>query len=114
MLFRSGDTLFSGKSALQLENIDVLQPVLNVALVPSSASDTEKLQMLLERYAVEDPTLRSFTDQETDQLIVSGLGELHLEVSVRVPKACCPSGLSEILASQRKLPSCMLPSQMSR
>lgn len=77
---RTGDTLFSGKSALQLENIDVLQPVLNVALVPGSASDTEKLQMLLERYAVEDPTLRSFTDQETDQLIVSGLGELHLEV----------------------------------
>ncbi|NCD26186.1 MAG: elongation factor G [Deltaproteobacteria bacterium] len=76
----TGDTLFSGKSALRLENIDVLQPVLNVALVPGSASDTEKLQALLERYSMEDPTLRVFTDEDTDQLIVAGLGELHLEV----------------------------------
>jgi elongation factor G len=76
----TGDTLFTGKSSLRLENIDVLQPVLNVALVPGSASDTEKLQALLERYCIEDPTLRSFTDEDTDQLIVSGLGELHLEV----------------------------------
>lgn len=76
----TGDTLFTGKSDLRLENIDVLQPVLNVALVPGSASDTEKLQALLERYCIEDPTLRSFTDEDTDQLIVAGLGELHLEV----------------------------------
>jgi elongation factor G len=76
----TGDTLFTGKSPLRLENIDVLQPVLNVALVPGSASDTDKLQALLERYCVEDPTLRSFTDEDTDQLIVAGLGELHLEV----------------------------------
>lgn len=76
----TGDTLFTGKSELRLENIDVLQPVLNVALVPGSASDTEKLQALLERYCIEDPTLRSFTDEDTDQLIVAGLGELHLEV----------------------------------
>ena len=76
----TGDTLFTGKSGLRLENIGVLQPVLNVALVPGSASDTEKLQTLLERYCTEDPTLRTFTDQDTDQLIVAGLGELHLEV----------------------------------
>jgi len=76
----TGDTIFSGKSLLRLENIDVLQPVLNVALVPGSASDTDKLQALLERYCIEDPTLRSFTDEDTDQLIVSGLGELHLEI----------------------------------
>jgi elongation factor G len=76
----TGDTLFTGKSDLRLENIDVLQPVLNVALVPGSASDTEKLQALLEKYCIEDPTLRSFTDEDTDQLIVAGLGELHLEV----------------------------------
>ncbi len=76
----TGDTLFTGKSGLRLENIDVLQPVLNVALIPGSASETEKLQVLLERYCVEDPTLRSFTDTDTDQLIVAGLGELHLEV----------------------------------
>lgn len=77
---QTGDTLFTGKSDLLLENIDVLQPVLSVALVPGSASDTEKLEAFLERYTVEDPTLRSFTDEDTDQLIVSGLGELHLEV----------------------------------
>jgi elongation factor G len=76
----TGDTLFSGKSALRLENIDILQPVLNVALVPGSASDTDKLQALLQRYCIEDPTLQSFTDEDTDQLIVAGLGELHLEV----------------------------------
>ena len=76
----TGDTLFSGKASLRLENIDIIQPVLNVALVPGSASDTEKLQALLERYCIEDPTLRSFTDEDTDQLIVAGLGELHLEV----------------------------------
>lgn len=76
----TGDTLFSGKFTLRLENIDILQPVLNVALVLGSASETEKLQSLLEIYCVEDPTLRSFTDTDTDQLIVAGLGELHLEV----------------------------------
>lgn len=76
----TGDTLFSGKAALRLENIDILQPVLNVALVLGSASDTEKLQVLLERYCLEDPTLGVFVDEDTDQLIVSGLGELHLEV----------------------------------
>jgi len=76
----TGDTLFSGKAALRLENIDIIQPVLNVALVPGSASDTDKLQALLQRYCIEDPTLQSFTDEDTDQLIVAGLGELHLEV----------------------------------
>jgi elongation factor G len=76
----TGDTLFSGKAALRLENIDIIQPVLNVALVPASASDTDKLQALLQRYCIEDPTLQSFTDEDTDQLIVAGLGELHLEV----------------------------------
>jgi len=76
----TGDTLFSGKSELRLENIDIIQPVLNVALVPGSASDTDKLQALLQRYCIEDPTLQSFTDEDTDQLIVAGLGELHLEV----------------------------------
>jgi elongation factor G len=76
----TGDTLFSGKSSLRLENIDILQPVLNVALVPGSGSDTDKLQALLQRYCIEDPTLQSFTDEDTDQLIVAGLGELHLEV----------------------------------
>lgn len=78
----TGDTLFAGKSSLRLENIDVLQPVLNVALVPGSASDTEKLDLFLERYCVEDPTLRVFRDTDTDQLIVAGLGELHLEVTL--------------------------------
>jgi elongation factor G len=76
----TGDTLFSGKATLRLENIDIIQPVLNVALVPGSASDTDKLQALLQRYCIEDPTLQSFTDEDTDQLIVAGLGELHLEV----------------------------------
>jgi elongation factor G len=76
----TGDTLFTGKSGLRLENIDIIQPVLNVALVPGSASDTDKLQALLQRYCIEDPTLQSFTDEDTDQLIVAGLGELHLEV----------------------------------
>ncbi len=76
----TGDTLFSGKASLRLENIDIIQPVLNVALVPGSASDTDKLQALLQRYCIEDPTLQSFTDEDTDQLIVAGLGELHLEV----------------------------------
>lgn len=76
----TADTLFHGKADMLLERIDVLQPVLNIALVPGSASDTEKLELLLERYVVEDPTLRFFTDADTEQLIVSGLGELHLEV----------------------------------
>lgn len=76
----TADTLFHGKTDLLLEHIDILQPVLNIALVPGSASDTEKLELLLERYVIEDPTLRFFTDADTEQLIVSGLGELHLEV----------------------------------
>lgn len=76
----TADTLFHGKSDLRLENIDILLPMLNIALVPGSASDTEKLEFLLKRYVIEDPTLRFFTDADTEQLIVAGLGELHLEV----------------------------------
>jgi elongation factor G len=78
----TGDTLLGSKGSLRLENIDVLPPVISRAIIPASASDTERLQQVLERLAVEDPTLRVAVDPDTEQLVLSGLGELHLEVAL--------------------------------
>ncbi len=78
----TGDTLLGERGNLRLERIDLHEPVITQAIVPSSASDTDRLRQLLERFAMEDPTLRVATDPDTEQLVLSGLGELHLEVAL--------------------------------
>ncbi|WP_459932316.1 elongation factor G [Fundidesulfovibrio butyratiphilus] len=77
---RTGDTLADKAHPILLESIASYKPVLSLALEPRNAEELEKLKDALERILLEDPTLQSVSDDETGQLVVSGMGELHLEV----------------------------------
>lgn len=77
---RTGDTLARRDNPLILEQIASYQPVISLALEPKSQADAKKLNEVLDFFQVQDPTLHVNHDQETDQLILSGMGELHLEV----------------------------------
>jgi elongation factor G len=76
----TGDTLCSENAPIILESIQFPEPVISVAVEPKTKADQENLQNALARLAVEDPTFRTHTDNETGQLIISGMGELHLEI----------------------------------
>ncbi len=79
----TGDTLVGdGDEPIILESIDIPEPVISVAIEPKTKADQEKLAMALSRLAEEDPTFRVHTDQESGQTIISGMGELHLEIIV--------------------------------
>ncbi len=78
----TGDTLSDGKSPILLEQIHFPEPVISVAIEPKTKADEEKLTEGLGRLAAEDPTFRRYTDAETGQTIISGMGELHLEIIV--------------------------------
>jgi elongation factor G len=79
----TGDTLSGRKAgALRLESLDVPEPVIGVAIEPLSQADHERLAQALERLTAEDPTFRSRIDEESGQTIISGMGELHLEIIV--------------------------------
>ena len=78
----TGDTLCSRQAPVVLENIEVYEPVISVAVEPKTHSDQEKLEQVLNKFTTEDPTLRVKQDEETGQMILSGMGELHLEVIV--------------------------------
>ncbi len=78
----TGDTLCLKKNAVLLENLEVPEPVIGVAIEPLSQSDQERLILALERLAAEDPTFRVKIDEESGQTIISGMGELHLEIIV--------------------------------
>ncbi len=79
----TGDTLVGEKDEpIILESIDVPEPVIDVAIEPKSKADQEKLAMALQRLSEEDPTFRVHTDPESGQTIISGMGELHLEIIV--------------------------------
>jgi len=78
----TGDTLCDNKSPLLLESIDAPEPVISIAIEPKTLADQEKLTQALERLAVEDPTFVVRIDDETGQTLISGMGELHLEVIV--------------------------------
>jgi elongation factor G len=79
---RTGDTLCAEGKNLLLENIEFPEPVIFVAIEPKTKSDQEKLSNSLEKLSDEDPTFSYKTDPETNQTIISGMGELHLEVIV--------------------------------
>ena len=79
---RTGDTICSEDSSIILENIDFPEPVIFVAIEPKTKGDQEKLSVALEKLADEDPTFKFRTDNETGEVIISGMGELHLEIIV--------------------------------
>jgi elongation factor G len=78
----TGDTLSSERAPIQLESMEFPAPVISVAIEPKTKSDDEKLSESLHRLTEEDPTFLVRTDDETGQTIISGMGELHLEILV--------------------------------
>ncbi|MDA8334457.1 MAG: elongation factor G [Peptococcaceae bacterium] len=78
----TGDTLCAEKAPVILESIEFPAPVIHVAIEPKTKADQEKMGVALNRLSEEDPTFRIHTDPETGQTIISGMGELHLEIIV--------------------------------
>lgn len=78
----TGDTLCSGEHVITLERMDFPEPVIHVAVEPKTKNDQEKMGVALNRLAQEDPSFRVRTDEESGQTIISGMGELHLEIIV--------------------------------
>ena len=78
----TGDTLCDEKKPVILESIEYPDPVIQVAIEPRSKAGMDKMSLALQRLAEEDPTFRTWTDQETGQTIIAGMGELHLEIIV--------------------------------
>ena len=78
----TGDTLSDPEQPIQLETLTFPEPVIHVAVEPKTKADQEKLGKALFALSEEDPTFRVRTDQETGQTVISGMGELHLEVLV--------------------------------
>ncbi len=79
---RTGDTLCDPDHLIVLESMKFPEPVISVAIEPKTKVDQDKLSTGLQKLAEEDPTFRVFTDPETNQTIISGMGELHLEIIV--------------------------------
>ena len=78
----TGDTLSDLQNPIVLEEMDFPEPVISVAIEPKTNSDQDKLSIALSKLAEEDPTFKVRTDDETGQTIISGMGELHLEIIV--------------------------------
>jgi elongation factor G len=78
----TGDTICTESAAILLEAMDFPEPVISVAIEPKTKADQEKMGMALGKLAQEDPTFRIHTDPDTGQTIISGMGELHLEILV--------------------------------
>ncbi len=78
----TGDTLCDPKHPVILESITFPEPVIHVAIEPKTEAAQEKMGIALQKLAEEDPTFKTYTDQETGQTIISGMGELHLEIIV--------------------------------
>jgi len=78
----TGDTLCDGDNIITLERMEFPEPVISVAVEPRSQADQEKMGLALGRLAREDPSFRVATDEETGQTIISGMGELHLDILV--------------------------------
>lgn len=78
----TGDTLCDEKNVIVLESMNFPDPVISVAIEPKTKADQDKLGIAISKLAEEDPTFRAHTDEETNQTIISGMGELHLEILV--------------------------------
>lgn len=78
----TGDTLCAEKSPIILESINFPEPVISVAIEPKTKADQDKMGAALAKLAEEDPSFRTYTDHETGQTIISGMGELHLDIIV--------------------------------
>ena len=78
----TGDTLCDEKAPVILESMDVPEPVIRVAIEPKTKAGQEKMGLALVKLAEEDPTFKTYTDEETGQTIIAGMGELHLEIIV--------------------------------
>lgn len=78
----TGDTLCDEAHPILLESMDFPEPVIRVAIEPKTKAGQEKMGIALQKLAEEDPTFRSYTDEETGQTIIAGMGELHLEIIV--------------------------------
>ncbi len=78
----TGDTLCDQKAAVLLESMDFPEPVISLAIEPKTKGDQEKLGLGLAKLMSEDPTFRARTDEQTGQVVIAGMGELHLEIIV--------------------------------
>ena len=78
----TGDTLCDEKHPIILESMEFPEPVIRVAIEPKTKAGQEKMGLALAKLAEEDPTFRTYTDEETGQTIIAGMGELHLEIIV--------------------------------
>ncbi len=97
---RTGDTLCEEKFPIILESMSFPQPVIGLAIEPKTQGDVDKLGMSLAKLAEEDPTFKVHTDEETGQTVISGMGELHLEIIVdrlrREFKVECTQGAPQV------------------
>jgi elongation factor G len=97
---KTGDTLCAEKSPIVLEAMDFPDPVIGLAVEPKTQADSDKLGMALAKLAEEDPTFKVHTDEETGQTVISGMGELHLEIIVdrlkREFKVECNQGAPQV------------------
>src|SRR5581483_8513696 len=78
----TGDTISDPNHPVVLESIEFPEPVIAVAVEPKTKSDQEKMGVALSKLAQEDPTFKVHTDPESGQTIISGMGELHLEIII--------------------------------
>lgn len=81
-LSSTGETLCSVNHPVLLERIEIYEPVISIAIEPKTHADQEKISQVLEKFLAEDPTLRVRQDEDTGQTILSGMGELHLEIII--------------------------------
>ena len=78
----TGETLCDTSNPVLLEQMEFYKPVISIAIEPKSHADQEKLEAVLKKFTIEDPTLQVKTDEDTGQTILSGMGELHLEIII--------------------------------
>ena len=97
---RTGDTLCDEKFPIILESMSFPEPVIGLAIEPKTQADVDKLGVALQKLAEEDPTFRVHTDEETGQTVISGMGELHLEIILdrlkREFKVECAQGAPQV------------------